>query len=254
MKTPIHHVALGQGPVKVLVLHDWHAGHSNYLPLFPYLDAERFHFVFAELRGYGGSRDLAGDFTLGEVLGDCLNLVDALGWSDFHVLGHSMTGMVAQMLAAKSRARIRSVIAVCPASIAGLAPDTATREFFASTTHDDARFMALIRYMSGGLDSSWERAKLEQSRASVNPVCRSAYLAMISVGGDVEAVRGVANPMLVVIGEHDRGLDEAAMRRTFLAWHPNAELLRIPNCGHYPMQECPPYFASVIQRFIARHA
>jgi len=46
------------------------------------------------------------------------------------------------------------------------------------------------------------------------------------------------------------GLNEAAMKETYLSMHPNAELVIIPNCGHYPMQECPPFFATVIENFI----
>ncbi|WP_175882951.1 alpha/beta hydrolase [Burkholderia sp. BCC0044] len=40
------------------------------------------------------------------------------------------------------------------------------------------------------------------------------------------------------------------MQATFLAWHPNARLVTIPNCGHYPMQEYPAYFAMVIEDFV----
>jgi 3-oxoadipate enol-lactonase len=250
----LHFICHGTGPERVLVLHDWHAGHTNYLGLIPYLDAARFTYVFADLRGYGGSRELEGEYTVAEISADCLALVESLGWSRFHVIGHSMTGMAAQRVAADAPARVKSVVAVCPASAAGLGFDAETREFFLSTTHDDERFMAMIRYMSGPLDASWERFKLAQSRASVNPRCRAAYLEMISRGGFVADVRGLATPFLLVLGAHDRGLDEALMRRTFLAWHPNAELLTIPNCGHYPMQECPPRFASVVQGFLAKHA
>ena len=39
-----------------------------------------------------------------------------------------------------------------------------------------------------------------------------------------------------------------------VAAHPRAELVAIPNCGHYPMQECPPFFATLVERFLRRHA
>ena len=51
--------------------------------------------------------------------------------------------------------------------------------------------------------------------------------------------------LLVMVGDRDPGLDSAAMEHTFLAWHPNAELHVIRDCGHYPMQECPSYFAKI---------
>ncbi|ELW9447925.1 alpha/beta hydrolase [Burkholderia cenocepacia] len=38
--------------------------------------------------------------------------------------------------------------------------------------------------------------------------------------------------------------------KTASARHPNARLVTIPNCGHYPTQECLSYFAMVIEDFL----
>lgn len=95
--------------------------------------------------------------------------------------------------------------------------------------------------------------KLRQNRETVAPACRAGYLTMFSETNFVEEVCGLETPYLVVIAENDPGIDEAAMKETFLAWHPNAELLIIPNSGRHPMQEQPPYFAMVIERFLRRH-
>ncbi|MGU7780708.1 alpha/beta fold hydrolase [Burkholderia sp. PU8-34] len=50
---------------------------------------------------------------------DCLVLADRLGWQRFHVIGHSMNGMVTQRVAANAPSRIKSAIAVYPVSAAG---------------------------------------------------------------------------------------------------------------------------------------
>ena len=246
----IGYTLLGDGPEGVLVMHDWHADHTNYDPVLPYLDGSAFTYAFVDLRGYGASKDVAGEYTVNEIARDCLGVADQLGWQRFHVLGHSMTGMATQRIAADAPSRIKSAIAVCPMSAAGNPIDDATLGFFASTTKDDDRFCALLRYMSGPLSQQWGTAKLRQSRRSVNPRCRAGYLAMFTRTNFVDDVSGLQTPFLVMIGDHDRGLDAEAMNKTFLAWHPNAELVEIPNCGHYPMQECPPYFATVIERFL----
>ncbi|MFL9872418.1 alpha/beta fold hydrolase [Paraburkholderia megapolitana] len=77
---------------------------------------------------------------------------------------------------------------------------------------------------------------------------------MLATANFVDDVRGLKTPYLIVVGDKDPGLDSTAMQHTFLARHPNAELHVIPNCGHYPMQECPPYFATVIEGFLKRKA
>lgn len=252
--TSIGYTQLGNGTEHVLVLHDWNGDHTNYDPIVPYLDGVTFTYAFVDLRGYGKSKAIAGDYTVREIALDCLRLADTLGWQRFHVIGHSMTGMATQRVAADAPSRIKSAIAVCPISAAGSpAPAEAVR-FFASTTRDDDAFRRLIKFVSGGLSEQWVEAKLRQNRASVAPECRAGYLDMFTKTHFVDEVRGLATPFLVVIGDKDPGLDEAAMTNTFLAWHPNAELLTITNCGHYPMQQCPPYFATIIENYLRQHA
>lgn len=252
----VNYVQHGSGPHRVLVMHDWSCDHTTYEPIMPYLDTSYFTYVFADLRGYGGSRKIAGEYTVTEAAGDCLEVADALGWDGFHVLGHSMTGMVTQRLAVDAGARILSAIAVCPVSAAGFPLDDESWDFFSSATEDDDAYRELMKGVcSGKLSDQWTAAKMRWNRAATAPECRKAYLAMFSKTNFAEEVRGVETPYLVIVGEHDaEGLNESAMKETFLAMHPNSELEVIPNCGHYPMQECPPYFATVIERFLLRQA
>ena len=114
LSTTLH----GTGSEHVLVLHDWNGDHTNYDPMLEYLDRATFTYAFADLRGYGKSQHLLGEYTVQEISRDCLRLADTLGWQRFHVLGHSMTGMAVQRIAADAPARIKSAIAVCPMSAA----------------------------------------------------------------------------------------------------------------------------------------
>ncbi len=244
----------GRGPEGVLVMHDWMGDHSTYDAIIPYLDGAAFTYAFVDLRGYGKSKDIAGEYTVDEIARDCIAVADRLGWQRFHLIGHSMTGMATQRISAYAPSRIKSAIAVCPISAAGNRLDEASLKFFASTTQDDDAFRRLIKFISGGLSDQWAEVKLRQNRETVATACRAGYLKMLTTADFVDEVRGLETPYLVVIGEKDPGLDAAAMKQNFLAWHPNAELSTIPNCAHYPMQECPPYFATVIEAFMRQHA
>lgn len=248
------YVQHGTGPEHVLVMHDWLGDHTTYDAVLPYLDGTAFTYVFADLRGYGKSMASAGRYTIEEISADCLQLADRLGWSRFHLIGHSMTGMATQRIAADAPARIKSAVAVCPISAAGNRLNDEAKAFFASTAENDEALRRLITFVSGGLSGMWVEVKLRQNRTTVAPACRAGYLDMLVNTYFVEEVRGLDTPFLVIAGEKDPGLGEAVMRETFLAWHPNASLLMIPNCGHYPMQECPPYFATVVERFLRSHA
>ena len=245
----------GSGPERVLVMHDWNGDHTTYDPALPYLDGSAFTYAFVDLRGYGKSRDMTGEYTVTEIARDCLEVADALGWQRFHVIGHSMTGMATQRIALDAPSRVKSAIAVCAVSAAGLPMDDDGWGFFSSTTEDDDAFRQLIKVVTGDLCDQWAEAKLRHNRAATAPACRMGYLTMFSKTNFADEVRGLETPYLVVIGENDtEGLDEAGMKDTFLAQHPNAELVTIPNAGHYPMQECPPYFATVIENFLRKQA
>jgi pimeloyl-ACP methyl ester carboxylesterase len=111
-----------------------------------------------------------------------------------------------------------------------------------------------VGFVSSGLSAEWVEHKLVQNRLSVSPECRAGYLDMFWNADFADEARGRLTPVLAVVGDRDPGLDEALMRETFLHWHPNSELQVIPNCGHYPMQECPPFLAGVMERFLLRHA
>jgi 3-oxoadipate enol-lactonase len=243
----------GTGPEYVLVMHDWNSDRTVYDAIIHYLDESTFTYVFVDLRGYGESKNMVGNYDLEEIASDCFKVADQLGWQRFHLIGHSMTGMVTQRMAADAPLRIKSAIAVCPISAAGTQFDQNTYAFFTNTIENDDLFCRLMQFVTGGrLSENWAKTKLRHNRENVSPKCRLGYLAMFAKTHFVEEVKGLKTPYLILISEHDPGLDEEAMRQTFLAWHPNAELLEIPNCGHYPMQECPPYFASVIEDFLHR--
>lgn len=63
-------------------------------------------------RGIGKST-LAGAVSIAEMVKDARALLDALGWSSAHVVGHSMGGVVAQQLALDSPERVRSLSLLC---------------------------------------------------------------------------------------------------------------------------------------------
>ncbi|WP_232442305.1 alpha/beta fold hydrolase [Burkholderia ubonensis] len=155
------YVQYGNGPIRVLVMHDWLGDHSSYDAVMPWLDGHALTYVFVDLRGYGQSINLDGEFTVEEIAADCIMLADRLGWRHFHIVGHSMTGMITQRIAANAPSRVTSAIAVCPVSAAGnqLSPDALA--FFASTIEDDA-LRRLFSFVTGGFPMGGLNARCDQ--------------------------------------------------------------------------------------------
>ena len=125
------HKVLGNGSEKAILYNDWLADCTSWEPTLPYLDTETFTYVLTDLRGYGRSMDLTGDYNENEAAADTLDLADHLGWDRFHLVGFSMTGMVVERLAIDAPDRIKSVVAIGPVSAAGIKMSEAERQFFA---------------------------------------------------------------------------------------------------------------------------
>lgn len=87
------HELFGSGPEKVIVLHDWMGDSENYKYVRPWLDSTGFSYAFVDVRGYGRSKGLKGEYSTGEVAADTAKLADHLGWAKYHLVGHSMNGM-----------------------------------------------------------------------------------------------------------------------------------------------------------------
>lgn len=253
--TVLGHELRGRGPQKVVLLHDWQGDHRNYDLALPFLDTDAFTYAIADLRGYGRSLSLPGPYTAAQSAADVVALADTLGWSRFHVVGHSMTAMVAQRVAVDARPRVASVVCANPVPAGGLQMPAENLAFFRSTITDDAGFGGLLAAICNReLSPRWTAYKLAVCRSSAPPEVRSAYLDMFNGTDFSGEARGLDVPLLVLLGEFDHeGLLEPAMRQTFGAWYPRAEFKTCLNAGHYPMQEMPPYYVAAIETFMARH-
>lgn len=239
----------GSGPEKVLVLHDWLGDRSNYDPIRPYLDIDQFTYVFADLRGYGGSKDLVGVFTLDEAAKDALAVADNLGWQTFHIIGHSMTGMVVQRIAAYAPARIKSVVATTPVSAAGMQVDEKTFRFFKAVVTERKAASQAIGLLTGNrLSPSWTAFKVDRAMSTSTAEARLAYLEMFDKEDFSSDVQDLAVPILALLGENDLPpFQRDAITASFGAWYPNLSIVVAPNAGHYPMQETPAFYATTIE-------
>lgn len=247
------HISVGHGPQKVIVLHDWYGDHTIYDPLLPYLDRDRFHYAFADLPGYGLSRDrpvLAGIDQFALVV---IALADRLDWRRFHIVGHSLSAMIAQFIAMLVPDRIVSLTAVCPLPASGSPASDDALAFFASTARDDDAFCKLMRFLSGSLSNGWIEAKRKNSRIASSPEVKMNYFELFRTDFSSSLI-GSSMKANLILGTRDPGLDEATMSPVFRRWYEDLSVETVSGCGHYPMEEAPPYFAAVLERLLVREA
>lgn len=244
---------VGHGPHAVIVLHGWFGDAHAFAPMEAALDGGAFSYVFMDNRGYGGMRGAAGEYSIDEVARDALALADALGFATFSVVGHSMGGMALERLALLAPLRLRKLVAVAPVPCCGVAFDAAARAAFLAAADNVAARRAIIDRSTGGrLPATWLDWKAQYAWESSDQAAFARYFLAWSetdFSEEIKAAR-VALPLLALVGEHDPRFDAALMRRTYLAWYPQARLEVLGNAGHYPMNETPLALAAGIEAFL----
>ncbi len=69
--------------------------------------------VVFDNRGIGGSQILSGGLSIETMADDALAIADAAGLDRFHLVAHSMGGLIAQEVALRATARVRSLSLLC---------------------------------------------------------------------------------------------------------------------------------------------
>ena len=115
------------GP-KLLALHGWLDNAASFIPLLPHL--AEFDVVALDLPGHGGSAHrLPGyDYVFVDWIHDVLDVLDVLGWSRASLLGHSMGGAIATVVAASAPERVDKLALIeALGPIAGKADEAGVR-------------------------------------------------------------------------------------------------------------------------------
>lgn len=248
------HELYGSGDEGVIVMHDFYGCRDTWAFARNFFDVRHFTFAFTEVRGYGESRNLPGEYTPVEAAADILALADNLGWQRFHIVGHSMSGMLAQRVVLDGGARIKSAVLNTPVAASGLSFSPEGFAIIAGSIESNELLGQAFAALTGErLCAEWIEFKIRQTRSTRMVAAQAGYLKSLSEQGFLDDIRGNETPMLVIIGEHDmEPFTVETARSTFLDWYPNAEIALCGNAGHYPQQEAPVYVATVINEFLNR--
>lgn len=210
--------------------------------------------VLAALRGDVSSAA----YTLDDLADDAAGLLDALDLPAAHVVGMSMGGMVAQVLAVRHRSRVLSLASVfsTPAPKIGSGTREAVALLLAAPARSRQDAVRLALESTPVLGSPAYPADPDEvaSLAAMafdrghDPRGVGRQLVAIHASGDrTEAVRTISAPTLVVHGADDPLITVEGGRATAAAV-PGAELLVLPGMGHDLPRQLWPQLVDAIAR------
>ena len=103
------HARPGEGST-LLLLHYWGGSGRTWAPMLDHLDP-RTPVAYYDQRGWGRSNTLPGPFDLARLAADARAVIDALD-TDVVLVGHSMGGKVAQLVAAERLSALSRLVLV----------------------------------------------------------------------------------------------------------------------------------------------
>jgi len=251
----IHYRETGQGRPVVLV-HGFTGNSRNWALTVPAL-RPHYRIVSPDLRGHGLSAKpiRPEDYSLEAMAQDVIALIDRLGLAGCHLVGHSMGGMIAQVVALQAPALLRSLVLV----------DTSAEPPGALRTEERARLIKIA--MEQGMEAVWEaqlalspQAEELRAQPELLQAWKEQFL-MTSREAYIYCAQHIANrrtllgelgrlklPVLIVCGEKDEPFVEPSYRMYRAI--PGSRLEVIPDCGHTPQIERPHEFNHLLLSFL----
>jgi 3-oxoadipate enol-lactonase len=217
----------------------------------------RYRLYLVDNRGAGGSDKPEGPYDLEVMADDARAVLDAEGVADAHVMGASMGGVLAQLLAVRSPERVRSLVLACTACshqpwrrelLAGWAT-LATERGMGALSGKALRWLIGPRHRRRfGLPLSVLAPFVLNAPAAA---FASQVAAILGQPDDVaDALRTIAVPTLVVVGTQDV-LTPMADAEELVEHIPGAELVVISGASHGLMLDRAGEFNAAVLEFLS---
>jgi pimeloyl-ACP methyl ester carboxylesterase len=244
----------GEGPA-VVFSHGLGGNHAVWFQQLPVF-AERFTCVTWDQRGFGRSTNRKGKAGPAAAVDDIGALLDHLGIDRAHLVGQSMGGWAVLGYALRAPERVASL--VITDSTAGVMSDRIAEIVIGGTRASLPRALLGSHPAIGGRFSAEEPTKtfLYQEIGSFrDPSVTDAdmVVALYATRYDIERVRELGLPVLLVVGAEDDLIPPEAVHELGTQI-PGARVIEIPGAGHSPYFECPEAWNTAVLSFLAEVA
>lgn len=250
----------GSPATPLVLLHGFTGGRVDFADVIDDLARDR-RVVAWDHRGHADSTN-TGDpstYTFDQLADDAAGVVAALGLERFHLLGHSMGGIVAQRFVLAHPGPVRSLVLMDTGGAAMRGIPASFLEKTVATGRTDGMAVVGARMRAWAADmplpaGSKERIldRLEEKHAKMDV---EAFDALGRALGEFPSMlerlgAEVTVPVTVLVGEHDTGLRPAS--DALHAAIPGSELVVIPDAAHSPQDENPEAWLDAVRAHLLR--
>ncbi|WP_123042577.1 alpha/beta fold hydrolase [Cohnella candidum] len=249
----LHVEQQGQGDTALVFLHFYGGSARTWDKIIDVLK-EKYRCIAYDQRGWGNSDKSATSYTIKDLADDAHALIQELGLKRYAVIGHSMGGKAAQLLASRNPAGLEALILVAPSPPT---PQDMPQEIRNAMVHfydtREGAEMALSNITLLPLEENIREMVLEDMQKSA-PLAREAWPETAMLEDISGEVKNINVPTLVIAGESDPIDRLETLKSELLPRIPRAELHVIPQTGHLSPLEAPNQVCKGISNFLAKHS
>jgi len=246
----IHVADQGSGNPALVFLHYWGGSSRTWDDVIGALPAP-YRTIAPDHRGWGDSDAPAEGYALADFADDAQRVIAALGVEQFVLIGHSMGGKIAQLLASRRPQGMQGLVLVAPSPPVPLVlpPEIQAAMEGAYLTRESIG-MAIDHMLSGKPLSAKHREQVIEDSLRGAPQARDAWPKSTSKEDITREVAAINVPTLVIAGELDRVDSIDTLNFEVLPRIAQASMEILPGTGHLSPLEAPEAIAKLIHEFV----
>jgi pimeloyl-ACP methyl ester carboxylesterase len=244
----LHVADRGHGSLAVVLLHGWGCSTRTWDHVIAALPPG-YRTVAMDQRGWGSSEHPTGGYGLAELADDTEGAIKALGVERYILVGHSMGGKTAQLVASRRPKGLVGLVLVAPAPPSPLNIPEEIRAAMAGPNVREFVTKAVGQMLTHQPLSREDSELLISDALRGSPAARAAWGRETSLENIAEAVSRIDIPTLVISGEYDKIDRIEDLRRELLPRIPGAVLQVISDVGHLSLLEAPKEIAHHLDAF-----
>ncbi|BCG01245.1 hypothetical protein PPGU19_058130 [Paraburkholderia sp. PGU19] len=249
--TRIHVAQRGSGELAVVFLH-YYGGSSRTWDGVASELSDRYRIVATDHRGWGESEAPVDGYGSADLAADAEGVIQTLGLARYVLVGHSMGGKVAQLIASRRPAGLEGLVLVAPSPPSPMLLSDEQRATLtgAYQSRESVEFVIDNVLTAKSLDAARREQVIEDSLKAA-PQAKAAW-PNVAMGEDITAaVASIDVPTIVISGEFDQVDRIATLQAELMPRIPHAAMHILPGTGHLSPLEAPVELAHIIARFVA---
>lgn len=254
MKTvvPVNGVELsvterGEGQPTLVFLHYWGGSSETWSETIDSLAATHRCIAF-DFRGWGESSKGELDYRLDALANDTLALIANLGLTNYILVGHSMGGKVAQIVASTQPSGLAGFVLVAPAPPTPLRTPPEARAQIRANLDTREGLQNVFPILAHGELTDEHKERVIRNSLAGDPRAKDSWLEAGMDYDITELAPRIQVPIVVVVGGKDLVEPEDALRIAFDRYYAGTQYVLLPDSGHLIPLQAPEELAAAIRK------